>query len=128
MIRMINGSTCIDGQLVTAANGALSTSAETENHLVEAGAAVYVNGNTGFAVVGAEVPANPDDGSVGDPDDDAEGDGNFGIPEYSKYSSKAELQSIAKTYGVDFTENDTKEVLAKKLDDFFADAGDSIGG
>lgn len=128
MIRMINGSTYIDGQLVTAANGAFSASAETEKHLVEAGAAAYVNGNTGFAVVGAKASADPDNGFVGNPDNDPGGDGNFGIPEYSKNSSKAELQSIAKTYCVDFTENDTKEALAKKLDDFFADAVNSIDG
>lgn len=110
MIRMISGSTYIDGQLISAASGAFSADKTVEKRLVDACVAEYVGESivTGSAAESAS-PEN--------------GDGNsFSIPEYSKNSSKTELQSIAKTYGVDFIESDTKEALMKKLDDFFADA------
>ncbi len=54
--------------------------------------------------------------------DDSEEIGNFDIPEYGEETSKADLQSIAKEYGVVVASNATKADIIKALDDFFADA------
>ena len=47
---------------------------------------------------------------------------DFGIPQYSADTSKADLQSIANEYGIEVSAAATKQELIKALDDFFADA------
>ena len=55
--------------------------------------------------------------------DNAESAGDdFGIPQYSADTSKADLQSIANEYGIEVSAAATKQELIKALDDFFADA------
>ena len=55
--------------------------------------------------------------------DNAESAGDdFGIPQYSADTSKADVQSIANEYGIEVSAAATKQELIKALDDFFADA------
>lgn len=116
MIRMINGSTCIDGQIITAANGAFSASPETEKHLVKAGAAEIVGAGT--AVPAEGLPDDP----FGDPADDTDtARGDLDIPEYSEDSTNAELQSIAKEYGIEVPPHANKTQLLELLNDYFGD-------
>lgn len=50
--------------------------------------------------------------------------GSSDIPPYSDMSTKAELQAIAKEYGVDYSERWNKTELIKVLDDYFSDMPD----
>ena len=52
----------------------------------------------------------------------ADESGDFSIPKYSEETSKADLQAIAKEYGVAVSATATKQDIIKSLDDFFADA------
>lgn len=47
---------------------------------------------------------------------------DFRIPKYGEGTSKADLQAIAKEYGVSLSAVATKQEIIKALDDFFADA------
>lgn len=80
--------------------------------LVREGIAEAVDG-TESGGVPSESNDNGNDKSAGD---------NFGIPQYSAETSKAELQSIANEYGIEVSSAATKQEIIKALDDFFADA------
>ena len=77
--------------------------------------------NVGAAVFGGEHPESNDKSNDNGNAESAGGD-NFGIPQYSADSTKADLQSIAKEYGIDVPAAATKQDLIKALDNFFADA------
>lgn len=72
------------------------------------------------AVGGAERGEVPSESNDNDNDESAGDD--FGIPQYSAETSKAELQSIANEYGIEVSSAATKQEIIKALDDFFADA------
>lgn len=57
-----------------------------------------------------------------DNDNDESAGDNFGIPQYSTETSKADLHSIANEYGIEVSATATKQEIIKALDDFFADA------
>ncbi len=46
--------------------------------------------------------------------------GDLEMPEYSEESTNAELQAIAKQYGIEIAPKATKAQLLKALDDYFA--------
>ena len=56
MIRLITGATCISGRLYRPESGAFTADKATEDHLVKAGAAVYVDG----AAPAEPTPTEPD--------------------------------------------------------------------
>lgn len=72
------------------------------------------------AVDGTESGGVPSESNDNDNDESAGDD--FGIPQYSAETSKAELQSIANEYGIEVSSAATKQEIIKALDDFFADA------
>ena len=72
------------------------------------------------AVDGTESGGVPSESNDNDNDESA-GD-NFGIPQYSTETSKADLHSIANEYGIEVSATATKQEIIKALDDFFADA------
>lgn len=78
--------------------------------LVREGIAEAVDGTDRGEV---QSESNDNDESAGD---------DFGIPQYSADTSKADLQSIANEYGIEVSAAATKQELIKALDDFFADA------
>lgn len=80
--------------------------------LVREGIAEAVDG-TERGEVQSESNDNDNDENAGD---------DFGIPQYSADTSKADLQSIANEYGIEVSAAATKQELIKALDDFFADA------
>jgi hypothetical protein len=80
--------------------------------LVREGIAEAVDG-TERGEVQSESNDNDNNESAGD---------DFGIPQYSADTSKADLQSIANEYGIEVSAAATKQELIKALDDFFADA------
>ena len=80
--------------------------------LVREGIAEAVDG-TKSGGVPSESNDNDNDESAGD---------NFGIPQYSTETSKADLHSIANEYGIEVSATATKQEIIKALDDFFADA------
>ena len=80
--------------------------------LVREGIAEAVDG-----IESGGVPSESNDNG----NDESAGD-DFGIPQYSTDTSKADLQSIANEYGIEVSAAATKHELIKALDDFFADA------
>lgn len=69
----------------------------------------------------SEVKPESNDKSNDNGNDESASD-DFGIPSYSVETTKADLQSIAKEYGITVSAAATKQELLKALDDFFADA------
>lgn len=76
------------------------------------------------------VPIDEDEDDETEYDEDDEDDTEYGedgededsIPEYGEDSTNAELQSIAKAYGIDVPQHANKAQLLEALDEFFAGA------
>lgn len=88
---------------------------------IGAGAKVPAEDAADDADIGeAETAASADD-FEDEADDSVEDDISDDIPKYGEESTNADLQAIAKEYGLEFPHKATKAQMIKILDNFFAD-------
>ncbi len=115
-IKMIDGAYGYNNGVtvkpMTPADAPFSVSDEEARRLAALGVAEIVS-------EGGILPANDDGTNV--PVNVSEIEGEPEIPRYSDFSTKSELQAIAKKYGVEVSERATKSEMIKALDDYFAD-------
>lgn len=95
-----------------------SVSDEEARRLVALGVAEIVS-------EGGILPASDEGTDIADIKEDApEIENEFEIPLYNDLLTRAELQAIAKEYGIEISDRATKSEMIKALDDYFADMPD----
>lgn len=116
MIRMIRGSTLINGKTYSSKSGAFSAPDELENNLVSKGVAVFVLEPVATAIEDTSVYEYEED--IIEEEEGSE-DNEYLIPEYDFSTSMQNLRQIAKEHGLTVKVGVKKADLISELDELF---------